>query len=154
MSTQSCVNHGPHPVLCEVPGLGQEFFDRPQNEGVTMNQDHINASELAWRAGINRRRAKSATWQSGASFRDNGARVMTEREGEKIVARQRFAQRVAKRHDRHLEQIADNEAPRRGRDFRQDGGPVMASAQKKPFDPTVLFVQLHHWVMDTPDFGA
>jgi hypothetical protein len=77
-----------------------------------MKYDHINATELARRAGIDRRRAKAATWHSGASFRDNGTRIITEREGEKFVARQRFAQRVAKRHDRHNEQIADTMRPR------------------------------------------
>jgi hypothetical protein len=77
-----------------------------------MDYDRINSAELAWRAGIDRRRAKSSAWQSGATFRDNGARVLTEREGEKIVARQRFAQRVAKRHDKANEQIADIMRPR------------------------------------------
>jgi hypothetical protein len=77
-----------------------------------MDYDRINAAELAWRAGINRRGAKNAAWNSRATFRDNGARVLTERDGEKIVARQRFAQRVAKRHDRHNEQIADAMRPR------------------------------------------
>jgi hypothetical protein len=73
-----------------------------------MEYDHINAAELAWRAGINRRSAKSSAWNRGATFRENGDRVINEREGEKIAARARFAQRVAKRHDRHNEQIADS----------------------------------------------
>jgi hypothetical protein len=77
-----------------------------------MNDDHMNKAELAFRAGIDLRRAKSETWHSGASFRDRGARVLTEREGEKIVARERFAQRVAKRQDKHREQIADDMRPR------------------------------------------
>jgi hypothetical protein len=77
-----------------------------------MNDDHMNKAELAWRAGIDRRRAKSETWHSGASFRDNGSRVITERDGEKIVARERFAQRLAKRQDKHREQIADSLRPR------------------------------------------
>jgi hypothetical protein len=77
-----------------------------------MDYDRINAAELAWRAGIDRRRAKSATWHSGASFRDNGARVITERDSDKIVARARFAQRQAKRDDKHRDQFADSLRPR------------------------------------------
>ncbi len=87
-----------------------------------MNDDHINATELAWRAGIDRRRSKAATWHSGASFKDNGARVLTEREGDKIVARQRFAQRLAKRHDRQREEIADTMRPRVTVDMGGDRG--------------------------------
>jgi hypothetical protein len=62
-----------------------------------MDYDRINAAELAWRAGINKRSAKSSAWKRGATFRDNGERVLTEQAGEKIVARARFAQRQAKR---------------------------------------------------------
>jgi len=65
-----------------------------------MENYRINTTELAQRAGINRRRAKSATWQSGASFRENGARVLTEHEAGKIAARARFAQRLKKRQDK------------------------------------------------------
>jgi hypothetical protein len=77
-----------------------------------MDYDRINAAELAWRAGINKRSAKSTAWNRGATFRDNGERVLNERDGEKIVARQRFAQRLAKRQAKLNEQIADNMRPR------------------------------------------
>ena len=77
-----------------------------------MENDRINTTELARRAGIDRRSAKSATWQSGASFRDNGARVITEHDAQKIAARARFAQRLKKRHDKHMVELADNLRPR------------------------------------------
>jgi hypothetical protein len=73
-----------------------------------MSNDHINATELAWRAGIDRRQAKDATWQSRTSFRDNGERVLTEHDAGKIAARARFAQRQAKRDDKHRDQFADS----------------------------------------------
>lgn len=76
------------------------------------HDDHMNSAQLARRAGIDRRRAKSSAWNSGASFRDKGARVVTEREGDKIVARQRFAQRVAQRYVKQREEIADSLRPR------------------------------------------
>jgi hypothetical protein len=77
-----------------------------------MDYDRINTAELARRAGIDRRRAKSAAWHNGASFRDNGARVITEHDAQKIAARARFAQRLVKRQDKQREEFADNMRPR------------------------------------------
>jgi hypothetical protein len=71
-----------------------------------MSDDHINTAELAWRAGINRRSAKSASWHA------NGARIVTEHDAQKIAARARFAQRLKKRHDRNMVELADNLRPR------------------------------------------
>jgi hypothetical protein len=77
-----------------------------------MENDRINIAELAWRAGIDRRRAKSSAWQRGDTFRDNGARVLTDQASSKIVARARFEQRQAKRDDKHRGQFADSLRPR------------------------------------------
>lgn len=73
---------------------------------------HMNRAELAFRAGIDPRSAKDSAWNSGASFRGNGARVITEQAAQKIAARARFAQRLAKRHDKHREEFADSLRPR------------------------------------------
>ena len=55
---------------------------------------------------------QDSAWNSGASFRGNGARVITEQAAQKIAARARFAQRLAKRHDKHREEFADSLRPR------------------------------------------
>jgi hypothetical protein len=72
-----------------------------------MSHYQTDAARIAQMAGISRNRARS-NLRNGALQHHS----IDGREAEKFVARQRFAQRVAKRHDRHNEQIADSLRPR------------------------------------------
>jgi hypothetical protein len=81
-----------------------------------MNDDYlIDPTELALRAGIRRRHARDAM-KSGDLRRvhlktDHGP-VAPRHEAGKVIARARFAQRVAKRHEKHLVDVADQLRPR------------------------------------------
>jgi hypothetical protein len=72
-----------------------------------MSRDQTRSARIAQMAGISRNRA--------LGYLRNGAlrnESIDGREAEKFVSRQRFAQRLAKRQDKHREQIADNMRPR------------------------------------------
>jgi hypothetical protein len=77
-----------------------------------MKNDFVNESELALRAGIARRRAKSAARATRQSFRDNGERVLTQEAAGKIIARARFSQRMERRANKLLTEAADALRPR------------------------------------------
>jgi hypothetical protein len=72
-----------------------------------MSHDQTRSARIAQMAGISRNRALS-NLRNGALQHHS----IDEREAEKFVARQRFSQRLARRHDRHNEQIADSLRPR------------------------------------------
>jgi hypothetical protein len=70
-------------------------------------ENHDRSSRLAFAAGISRDRARS-NLRNGAlrNHSIDGA------EAQKFVARQRFAQRLKKRHDKNMVELADNVRPR------------------------------------------
>jgi hypothetical protein len=72
-----------------------------------MSHDQTRSARIAQMAGISRNRALS-NLRNGALQQHS----IDGREAEKFVARQRFAQRLAKRLDKNREQIADNMRPR------------------------------------------
>ena len=72
-----------------------------------MSHDQTRSARFAKMAGISHNRALS-NLRHGALEHHS----IDGREAQKFVARQRFAQRLAKRHDKHREQIADNLRPR------------------------------------------
>jgi hypothetical protein len=72
-----------------------------------MSHDQTRSARIAQMAGISHNRALS-NLRHGALQHHS----IDGREAEKFVARQRFAQRLAKRHDRHNQQIADSLRPR------------------------------------------
>jgi hypothetical protein len=72
-----------------------------------MSHDQTPSARIAQMAGISRNRARS-NLRHGALQNHS----IDGREAQKFVARQRFAQRLAKRQDKHREQIADNLRPR------------------------------------------
>jgi hypothetical protein len=72
-----------------------------------MSHDQTRSARIAKMAGISRNLALS-NLRTGALQHHS----IDGREAEKFVARQRFAQRLAKRHDRHNQQIADSLRPR------------------------------------------
>jgi hypothetical protein len=72
-----------------------------------MSHDQTRSARIAQMAGISRNRALS-NLRHGALQNHS----IDSREAKKFVARQRFAQRLAKRHDRHMVEIADSLRPR------------------------------------------
>jgi hypothetical protein len=72
-----------------------------------MSRDQTRSARIAQMAGISRNRALG-NLRNGALRNES----IDGREAEKFVSRQRFAQRLAKRQDKHREQIADNMRPR------------------------------------------
>jgi hypothetical protein len=72
-----------------------------------MSNDQTRSARIAQMAGISRNCARS-NLRNGA-LRNHS---IDGREAEKFVARQRFAQRFAKRHDRQMVEIADSLRPR------------------------------------------
>ena len=71
-----------------------------------MSRDQTRSARIAQMAGISRSRALG-NLRNGALRNES----IDGREAEKFVSRQRFAQRLAKRQDKHREQIADNMRP-------------------------------------------
>jgi hypothetical protein len=72
-----------------------------------MSHDQTRSSRIAQMAGISHNRALS-NLRHGALQNHS----IDGREAEKFVSRQRFAQRLTKRHERHREEIADCLRPR------------------------------------------
>ena len=72
-----------------------------------MNHDQTRSARIAQMAGISHNRALSIL-RNGA-LRNHS---IDGREAEKFVARQRFAQRLVKRHQKHMVELADNLQPR------------------------------------------
>jgi hypothetical protein len=72
-----------------------------------MSHDQTPSARIAQMAGISRNRALSNLRNGALQHHSiDGA------EAQKFVARQRFAQRLTKRHGKHREQIADAMRPR------------------------------------------
>jgi hypothetical protein len=72
-----------------------------------MSHDQTRSVRIAQMAGISRNRALS-NLRHGALQNHS----IDGREAEKYVARQRFAQRLKKRHDKNMVELADNLRPR------------------------------------------
>jgi hypothetical protein len=72
-----------------------------------MSHDQTRSARIAQMAGISRNRALS-NLRNGALQNHS----IDGDEAQKFVARQRFAQRLAKRHDKHMVEIADAMRPR------------------------------------------
>jgi hypothetical protein len=77
-----------------------------------MNRDKIDAARISQMAGISRNRARSNIRNGALRQSSHNMVVVDSREAEKFVARQRFAQRIEKRHVKQREQIADSLRPR------------------------------------------
>jgi hypothetical protein len=72
-----------------------------------MSHNQTRPARIAQMAGISRNRALS-NLRNGALQNHS----IDGREAERFVARQRFAQRLAKRHDKNMVELADNLRPR------------------------------------------